>query len=501
MASKGKVASIKELAILMVAGIILYVFSNGNWPVSVATWLAPVFLLRFSRLSASVYSFILLFLVISVATGFMYFGIIPAHLGILTYILIIYYAILWFLPFVLDKMLINRNQGFLSTLIFPSSMVVLEYGNNLLFGSWASTAYSQFNNLTLIQISSILGIWGVTFIIMWFASTINWVIENYEQSSIKNGVITYTAFLILVIAYGGIRLEVFPPDDKTVTIASFTPQDEIDEYVRTLNSHGYSSTLQMARSNRDSLITLQRPTFDKIFKRNHEIITPETKITIWPEGLISVLEEYEGQFIDQGKSWARDHGIYLLMGYILLPKENPGNGGENKAVFINPSGEVEWEYLKTHPVPGSTHKPGDGILPITKTPFGNISAVICYDMDFTALLNSAGAMDIDIMLVPAWDWKAIDPLHARMAVFRAIENGFSMVRQTGEGLSIAVDYHGRTLSSMDHFFSKDRTMLANVPSQGIRTVYSFIGDFLPWVCMLFLISSLVWRNKDRDLPL
>ncbi|NNF33745.1 MAG: hypothetical protein HKN68_06535 [Saprospiraceae bacterium] len=496
MESTGKEASTKKLIILLILGIILFVFSNGNWPVSIATWLAPVFLLRFSRSISSPYSFILLFLVISVATGFMYYGIIPSHLGILTYILILYYAVLWFLPFVIDRLLLTVNKGFLSTLIFPSSMVFLEYVNNLFFGSWASVAYSQFNNLPLIQIASVFGIWGITFIVMWFGSFINWVIENnYDLSRIRKGITIYTVVLISVLIYGGIRLDVFPPDDKTVTISSFTPQDEIDDYINTLNDYGYVSTLQMARSNRDSLFSLQQPTIDKIFKRNKNILTPETNISIWPEGLISVLEEYEEQFISQGRELAKDRDIYLLLGYILLPEENPGIGGENKAVLINPSGEVEWEYLKTHPVPGATHKPGDGILPVTMTPFGNISTVICYDMDFTALLNSAGSKEIDIMLVPAWDWKAIDPLHARMAVFRAIENGFSMVRQTGEGLSIAVDYQGRTLALMDHFTSEDRIMVSNNPTQGVRTVYSYIGDLLPWVCMIFLILSMVWKIK------
>jgi len=119
-------------------------------------------------------------------------------------------------------------------------------------------------------------------------------------------------------------------------------------------------------------------------------------------------------------------------------------------------------------------------------------------MDFTALLNQAGKADIDILLVPAWDWKAIDPLHARMAVFRAIENGFSMVRHTGDGLSIAVDYQGRTLAAMDHFTTDDHTMISKIPIKGAKTVYSIIGDSFAWLCLFVFCLAVGWSISTRN---
>ena len=104
-------------------------------------------------------------------------------------------------------------------------------------------------------------------------------------------------------------------------------------------------------------------------------------------------------------------------------------------------------------------------------------------MDFTSLIHQAGRKKADIMLVPAWDWKAIDPLHTIMATFRAIENGFSLVRQTGEGLSIAVNPIGKTLSSMDYFTAKNQEMTVQVPTKRIFTVYSCIGDLFAWLCI------------------
>ena len=484
--------------ILLIAGITIFVFSNGRWIVSFAAWIAPVFLLRFVRLQKPFPRLIILFILIAVASRIMLLGIIPSSLGVLTYILTIYYAVLWFFPYLAHRLIATKFNGFISTFVFPIAAVTAEYINNLYYGSWASVAYTQFDNLSLIQISSIVGMWGVTFMVMWFASVVNWILDNkFEWLAVKIGVLIYSVTLSLVLLYGGLRLGVFPPQSKTVTIASFTATKETENYHREIEKRGFNSSIKMAEEDRASQSDLLNTVYDKVFEHNKELISSDVSITFWPEGLIKVLEEDEDVFIDRGRDLAIEKNVCLLMAYFVIPMENSGRLGENKSVFINPKGGIEWEYLKTYPVPGSTDKAGDGILPISNTPFGRVSTTICYDMDFTGLLNQAGKADIDIMLVPAWDWKAIDPLHARMAVFRAIENGFSMVRQTGNGLSIAVDYYGRTLSAMDHFTTDDHTMISQIPAKGIKTVYAVIGDLFAWLCITGLLIFIGWSFIRR----
>ena len=82
---------------------------------------------------------------------------------------------------------------------------------------------------------------------------------------------------------------------------------------------------------------------------------------------------------------------------------------------------------------------GDGKLHSVATPFGVLSGVICYDLDYPAVIQQTGMNGTGLLLVPSKDWFEIDPIHSQMAVFRAIENGMSLVRQTDAGLSIAVD--------------------------------------------------------------
>jgi len=125
---------------------------------------------------------------------------------------------------------------------------------------------------------------------------------------------------------------------------------------------------------------------------------------------------------------------------------------ENKFVVAGPDGKMSMDYYKAHPVPGDEAAMSvtkDGRLQVMETPFGRISAIICFDGDFPQLLSQAGALGADIVLDPSNDWRAIDPWHTEMASFRAIEQGINLDRLTSHGLSEAFDYQGRTLAALD----------------------------------------------------
>jgi apolipoprotein N-acyltransferase len=85
----------------------------------------------------------------------------------------------------------------------------------------------------------------------------------------------------------------------------------------------------------------------------------------------------------------------------------------------------------------------------------------------------------------------------KMASFRAIEQGFNLVRHTSQGLSAAFDYQGRQLASMDHYLTTDRVLVAQVPTRGTRTVYAFLGDWFAWACLAGLAGVVTLGIKSR----
>ena len=102
------------------------------------------------------------------------------------------------------------------------------------------------------------------------------------------------------------------------------------------------------------------------------------------------------------------------------------------------------------------------------TPFDKIASVICADQNYPTLVRQAGKGKAGLLLVPSLDWKSVSPLHSQMGISRAIENGCSMVKATGEGLSIAVDYQGRTLTTLNYWNTKEKIMVSNVPVKNVR---------------------------------
>jgi len=101
------------------------------------------------------------------------------------------------------------------------------------------------------------------------------------------------------------------------------------------------------------------------------------------------------------------------------------------------------------------------------------------------------------LLDPSNDWCAIDPWHAQMASFRAIEQGVNLIRQTSNGLSAAFDYQGRRLAAMDHFQTADYAMVSQVPTRGVQTVYSLLGDWFAWACLAALAVLTVLSLRKR----
>ncbi len=105
-----------------------------------------------------------------------------------------------------------------------------------------------------------------------------------------------------------------------------------------------------------------------------------------------------------------------------------------------------------------------------------LAGIICWDTNFPGIVRQAGQQQADILLSPSKEWPGINPMHAEMAVFRAIENGVAVIRQTDEGLSIVVDAYGRTLATGEGLADSGNYLLADVPTSSPTTLYPVIGD-------------------------
>lgn len=480
----------------LLIGTLLLLFVRGKWIIPITGWIAPVFILRAMRLQKIPIAIFMCIGAHAVTGCISYQGSVPLS-GIYYLISAGTMSAQYVIPYVLDRLFYNKWSGFITTLIFPTSYVAWEY---LLaqpfhpFPTFGSIAYSQFSILNLSQIVSVTGLWGLIFVVTWFSSVINWTWEKgFEWQSIIKRWRIFVIILFVIIFFGGIRTTVFSPKSDTVHIASLVRDTQTEKL--------YGKT---DRDNSDGMPTSDindsRETFSKIMDlfldRTQKQAQAGAKIVMWCENSVVAFGQDENEYIDRAREVAKNENIFLMICLLVISEDYPKTFAENKTIFIDPDGEILWKYLKSYPVSfGEPTVAGEGIIPCVDTPYGKIGAAICFDMDHISFVNQAGKAGVDIMLVPSFDWKGVDPFHTNMVSFRSIENGFSIVRSTADGLSAAYDYQGRSISSSDAYTSRDDAMTCDVPIHGVKTVYSIIGDLFAWANIVFLILIGVGFNR------
>jgi apolipoprotein N-acyltransferase len=488
---------------LSLAALFLLI-SNGRHAVSTATWVSLLFILHFVRLEAKRIGLPLAWLVLFLAWAFQFRGMAPLP-GIFYFLLSAAYAFMQLLPMWIDRLLIFRLTGFRATLLFPSAWVTMEWivATFTPYGSWSSLAYTQHENMQLLQILAVTGLYGVSFLIAWFASVGSWVlIQEWGQRSARKGALIFAVVLILVLLGGGMRLVLFPPNAPTVRIASLSKSDQ-DLFAGVKEDYESILAGKVSPEGIDRIRSNGREIMDDLFLRSDKECQAGAKIIFWGEANGFSFKEDEPVLLARGAQFAREREIYLGMALAIFDptRDKPL---ENEIILMTPKGEQAFEYHKAIPVPGGEAQiqaPGDGIIRTADSPYGRLGTAICFDMDFPGLLKQAGRRDADILLVPANDWREIDPWHSHMARFRAIEHGFNMVRHASNGLSLASDYEGRVLAAMDHFVTSQRSLVAYVPTKGVRTIYSRIGDTFSWICIVSLgifVFTGFRRRPQRD---
>lgn len=481
----------------LLIGIVLSALSftaYGKWVIPLAAWFANIFILRFMRSQRRVW---LAYLILVVANALYMWFVLPSFLARLRPSIVIGSALAGSLIPVVDRLLVARLRGFTATLVFPLVATAFEFALATMnpLGSAGMTAYSQYDNLPLLQLVSVTGMLGITFLIAWFASVVNWAWEQeWEWRTIRRGAAIYAGLLLLVLAYGEARLWLAPTAANTVRVAGVIPVD-----FRAKQAEMMPATTQ-------DWAAFRRMSQERVplyFDATIREARAGAKLVLWPEFAAPVAKEDEAALIARGKEVAQQEGIYLGMSMGTL-YQDPQTPYEQKILIIDPAGDVVLEHFKYGGVGFEGNRVnGDGILRTAQTPFGILSAVICWDTDFPRTVSQAGRNGTDILLSPSLGERGISPLHSYMAVLRAIENGVSLVRVGDNELSIITDPYGRVLASLDYFTAGERVIVAQVPTQHVFTIYSVIGDLLGWLAVVGLLVligvALLVRHKAAPL--
>lgn len=465
---------------LLLIGILTIIASHVSYSVDIIAWFSSVPFLLYLYQTKGRKSRLLFTLALFIAWTLATAKIITEPIPFAMVFLFSLPLTLIHLPAYLiwDKFKNSKNAMFL----FPTVFTIMEWIQYTFmpFASWGVGANTQSHSIVMLQSLSLFGMAGLSFLIYWVNISIVEIVQT-RKSTLFNRYLSF-GFVLVFAIYGSLRLDFGRSISKdTTTVATVGTDSDISglPFADESTNKNYKSAL---------------------INRTEIAAQKGAKLISWNEAAIFIQKEDEKNWQDSLKSLAKDHNISLIASYVVPVSSDPLKL-ENKFLSINSHGEVVYQYLKHQPVPGEPSMKGDEPFKIMTDHGLNIGGAICYDFDYPYIAKAFGQLNANIVAIPSSDWRGIDPLHTKMAAFRAIEQGYSLLRSTRFGLSAAINAYGEMTAQQSSFDIHNKIMLAELPTKRITTLYSIIGDSFVYACFGFLallLYKIYTQQEDKN---
>jgi apolipoprotein N-acyltransferase len=465
----------KKLApiVCTLAAALMFYLSQGTHNVWWQAWLAPLPILWLAygpaRGAIVAVSAFFAFALGQLYLVEVYFGQMPVSF-LVTWLVL--FGALFMLAVLAARLVWHRLPPYAALFAFPVFWTAFEYLVSLVspHGTFGAIAYSQVSFPPALQIASLFGLYAISFLLSLFANAIAMLARGHKGPAAL-GIALAAASLV----FGVIRLA--EPQAAPIRVAA------LSDWRAAHPSSLKGDPVAVRQFVADFLGEVR----DAAAKGARVVVTPETGILIAPErqGMAAPLSRIAGAY-----------KATLVIGSLGI------RPSRNVAMSYSPDGVIH-QYDKRHLLypfearftPGTS----PGLL-------GQGRAVaICKDMDFPATLRAdalsaeaAGPDGIRIMAVPANDFVKDGWLHARMAVLRGVENGFSIVRSAFNGLETISDAQGRILARADTNHPGLTEIITDVPPGPGPTLYTSIGDIFSWLMLLVsaALLALAFRRSS-----
>ncbi|MBI3219531.1 MAG: hypothetical protein HYZ44_08470 [Bacteroidetes bacterium] len=372
------------------------------------------------------------------------------------------------LSILLNRWIVLKSQSPWSVLAFPVIAASFEFliFNNPVDGTAGSLAYTQSNYVTIIQLASVTGIWGIVFIASLFPSALALLVYFRNQRKAQLKLVSISGFVLISAFVFGIVRSIQPKDTKEVVVGITSASEDL-----------YQVDASPSRM-RERIIQQYQQQIELLAKQGAQYV-------LFPEKIFTMREGSKDSLLTVLKGTAQQTQTTIIGGIAVHKKSSRLNLVE----FISPNGSIQ-EYQKRFHVKGfeGDFEQGNTVGFLKQVPFAGGMA-ICKDMDFPEWLREY--QQVDLLFVPAWDFVQDGWLHSRMAVMRGVENGYTIVRAGRQGRLTVSDYRGVVVAEANVENGKASSLLAKAPVYHIETIYSKWGDWFGWLCILLTVSFII----------
>ncbi|MBA7656059.1 Apolipoprotein N-acyltransferase [subsurface metagenome] len=437
--------------------------------------------------------------------------------------------------------LYNRTRNF-RFLVMPLAWVFFELLRSSGFWgfSWGLWGTTQYRFLPLIQLASITGVWGLSFLVLLVNSCLALTVAGFLRGGRQGG----KRGLIIIPgpsgAPGNRCRRYWPLFIATALFLLCVVGGAAALFWRSRIPYQKSLRVALIQQNSDPRKHEYRETFKTLTRLTDLAAQAEPDLIVWSETAfvpnISRWSTYDPEkyplaaLVRDFLAYQRGLSSWLLTGNDDYELRRDQEGREsrldyNAAVLFSPEGRRVRTYHKVHLVPFTEYFPWKESLPgiyrlllnfdvylwepgtervVFQHPGFSFATPICFEDAFPNDIRSfvlAGAEAIINISNDFWSLTEVEAKqHAVNAAFRAVENRVPLLRATASGLTCNVDTEGRFRAEAPYY--EEAYLIVDARLKGSpMTLYTRFGDWFPIftgiITALLLICSLVPGLKER----
>lgn len=383
-------------------------------------------------------------------------------------------------------------------LVYPVVWVALELLWPSIFPWQVGSTQSQW--ITLIQITELTGVHGISFVMLWFGAVVHGLVPRLRDreavGDVKVHLIGFAVVMTLTLSFGWWRtgqVAAYVASRPSLRIALIQPGE--------------------------------RPWIKNCRKLSREIEDPPD-LLCWPESAVPdvyrpgkddlrVTPNADPRASNRMRPLPQP-GSHLLFGTTSLA---PESGAKPvfyvSALLADIEEQVIGRYHKRSLVPFGEFIPGEQWLPALHgfSAFGvrfvpgpsheplnipglaRLGVLICYEDIVPQMARASAASGADLLINLTNDFwfgqtHALQQ-HLRLAVFRAVENKRYLLRSTTTGATAVISPTGEIIDQLPP--DEPAALVASVQPLEIRTFYTLAGNVFAWACCLAVVV-MAWRR-------
>jgi len=374
---------------------------------------------------------------------------------------------------------------------------------------WNLLGYAAARNLALAQITTITGIYGLSWIVAAYNSLLFWTIavwraegrrqapplqESGDATAWRLGAITCTGVTIALalVAWIGPR---WVPAAQPTRIAHLVQLD-----------------FPQAMSYPADWLQIHSGEMDELENMSVSAARLEPGPIIWPE-TPAPFSLFDRAFdVRAVRTPVEAGGDYIFGAVNWEPNPTGGMDPYNSAIQLDPAGREVFVYDKIHLVPFGEYVPWRkwitfaGKLTVDigdfsrgkerrvgQLPGGKYGVFICYESAFPAEVRQFTANGAELLVNISNDgWFGRDAAPAQsleIARVRAIENRRWLLRSTNNGYTVSVDPYGRIVAALPPDVRAE--LDAPYAFRSDTTFYVRHGEWVSWLCVIGSLLALL----------